>query len=191
MYSTLTLDGRHYIDTSDESASATDLERTRSPDHTVSFVAADLNERLRLTSASRMLDFMMSRQKAFQRTRLHTLPPHHPRPASHLLIASLRYRRLKTMRGRSLRKYTRWCINCPSVWLRCSDHANMSATPSHLQMNTLTLEHAKVFNNTVHDTCDQVDQCIKNTYQLMAKFEELSLCAQQMPRLAQNMFVPA
>lgn len=56
-----------------------------------------------------------------------------------------------------------------------------------IQATKLTLQNATIFNSAVHETCDQVDQCIKNTYQLMAKFEELSTCAQQLPALAQNM----
>jgi len=57
------------------------------------------------------------------------------------------------------------------------------------QMSSLTTEHVVVHDATVSSTCEQVDQCIKGMYQLMAKFEELSTAAERLPQLAQQVCV--
>ncbi|CAH8497710.1 unnamed protein product [Heterobilharzia americana] len=58
-----------------------------------------------------------------------------------------------------------------------------SLTSALNQMSSLTLDCTTVFSNSVDYTCETISACIKSTYVLMAKCEELSRSMSQLEPL--------
>ncbi|CAH8517025.1 unnamed protein product [Heterobilharzia americana] len=57
------------------------------------------------------------------------------------------------------------------------------------KMSSLTLDCTTVFSNSVDYTCETISACIKSTYVLMAKCEELSRSMSQLEPLKKEVAV--